>query len=48
MSPLGVALRFGNCNNGLNDGPRARNWNNAASNANWNISAAFILSNIGR
>ncbi len=37
-----VALRFGNCNNGRNDGPRARNWNNTAANANWNIGAAFI------
>ena len=37
-----VALRFGNCNNGRNDGPRARNWNNVAGNANWNIGAAFI------
>lgn len=37
-----VALRFGNCNNGLICGPRARNWNNTAGNANWNIGAAFI------
>nr|DAT85472.1 MAG TPA: hypothetical protein [Bacteriophage sp.] len=42
-----MTLRFGNCNNGFIDGPRARNWNNDASNANWNISAAFILSIIG-
>lgn len=37
-----VALRFGNCNNGANDGLRALNVNNAASNANWNIGASFI------
>lgn len=39
----GVCLRFGNCNNGLNCGPRARNWNNTVTNANWNIGAAFFL-----
>ena len=37
-----VALRFGPCHSGRNDGPRARNWNNVAGNANWNIGAAFI------
>lgn len=37
-----VARRFGHCHNGRNDGPRARNWNNTAANANWNIGAAFI------
>ena len=37
-----VALRFGNCNNGRTGGPRARNWNNTAGNANWNIGAAFF------
>jgi len=37
-----VALRFGNCNNGANDGLRALNLNNTATNANWNIGAAFI------
>ena len=41
-APGAVALRFGNCNNGRNGGPRARNWNNVAGNANWNIGAAFI------
>lgn len=39
----GVCLRFGSCNYGLNCGLRARNWNNTATNANWNIGAAFFL-----
>jgi hypothetical protein len=38
-----VCLRFGNCNNGAHDGVRARNWNNDAANANWNIGFALIL-----
>nr|DAP78226.1 MAG TPA: hypothetical protein [Caudoviricetes sp.] len=36
-----VSLAFGNCNNGLNAGPRTRNLNNVAGNANWNIGAAL-------
>ena len=36
-----VCLRFGHCTDGLFDGPRARNWNNSAANANWNIAAAL-------
>lgn len=43
-APWAVALRFGNCNNGLNAGPRALNLNNTAGNANWNIGAAMLLS----
>lgn len=39
----GVCLRFGRCGHGLNCGLRARNWNNTATNANWNIGAAFFL-----
>lgn len=39
-----VVLRFGNCNNGANDGGRALNLNNTATNANWNIGAATLLS----
>lgn len=38
-----VGIRFGNCNNGLNDGPRALNLNNTATNANWNIGSAKLL-----
>ena len=37
------ALVGGNCNNGLHVGALALNVNNALSNANWNIGAAFIL-----
>ena len=37
-----VALRFGNCNNGTNDGLRYLNVNNTAGNANWNIGAALF------
>lgn len=40
-----VLLRFGNCNNGANDGVRARNWNNPAGDTNWNIGFAAILFN---
>lgn len=43
-----VLLRFGNCNNGAHDGVRARNWNNTATNANWNIGFAVFLPNVGR
>lgn len=43
MSPSGgVCLRFGNCNNGSNAGARARNWNNVATNTNWNIGASLF------
>ena len=38
-----VALRFGNCNYGLIDGPRARDWYNAAAAAYWRIGAADLL-----
>ena len=41
-SPRAVALRFGNCNNGTNDGGRYLNVNNTATNANWNIGAALF------
>lgn len=37
-----VALRFGNCNNGANDGGRYLNFNNTAGNANWNIGSAWF------
>ena len=37
---VAVCLRFGNCNNRGNGGPRARNWNNAAGNARWNYGAS--------
>ena len=40
---VAVCLRFGNANNGLNDGPRARNWNNTASNATWSLGFAVLL-----
>ena len=40
---VAVCIRFGNCNNGAHDGLRARNWNNVATNANWNIGFAVIL-----
>ena len=39
----GVALRFGNCYNGLGAGPRARRWHNTASTAYWDFSAADLL-----
>lgn len=41
-----VALRFGNCNNGTNDGLRYLNVNNTATNANWNIGAALFYLNM--
>ena len=45
--PLGaVALRFGNCNNGTNDGLRYLNVNNTAGNANWNIGTALFYLNM--
>nr|DAH65274.1 MAG TPA: hypothetical protein [Caudoviricetes sp.] len=37
---MAVCLRFGNCNNRGNGGPRARNWNNAAGDARWNYGAS--------
>jgi len=39
VSAVVVLLRGGNANNGSNDGAFYGNWNNAASNSNWNISA---------
>lgn len=39
-SLVAVSLRFGNCYYGSIAGCRARNWNNVASNANWNIGSA--------
>lgn len=38
-----VALRGGNCNNGVNAGFRYVNVNNAASNSNWNIGASPVF-----
>lgn len=38
-----VALRFGGCNYGRSDGPRARVWHNVAGNANWDLGAAILL-----
>ena len=38
-----VLLRFGYCGGGALGGLRARNWNNVATNANWNIGFAVIL-----
>ena len=38
-----VALRFGNCNNGLSAGPRALSLNCTAGDANWAIGAAILL-----
>lgn len=39
----GVCLRFGDCNDGLSCGLRARYWNDAATNAYWNVGAADLL-----
>ena len=39
----GVCLRFGSCGNGLNCGPRARNWDDGVTNADWSIGAADLL-----
>ena len=39
----GVCLRFGNCNNGLGCGPRARCWYYSVTAASWNIGAADLL-----
>lgn len=39
----GVCLRFGRCYNGLLCGLRARNWDNAASSADWYIGTADLL-----
>ena len=38
-----VALRFGLCDDGRNDGPRARAWNRVAGNAYWYLGAAILL-----
>ena len=38
-----VALRLGNANNELNDGPSHVNLNNEASNSNTNIGCAKLL-----
>lgn len=38
-----VALRFRYCHNGRTGGPRARDWNNVAGDANWRIGAAILL-----
>lgn len=38
-----VALRFGACDYGRIDGPRARNWNDVAGDAIWAIGAAILL-----
>lgn len=40
---VAVALRFGNCDNGTDDGVRCLNVNNAAGNACWGIGAAVLL-----
>ena len=37
-----VSLRFGTCNDGLNDGLWARTLNNVAANAWWNYGASFF------
>nr|DAF99890.1 MAG TPA: hypothetical protein [Siphoviridae sp. ctJT77] len=37
------AIRLGNCNNDLIDGPATLNLNNEASNANWNNGVGVIL-----
>lgn len=34
-----VLIRGGNANNGSNDGAFYGNWNNTASNSNWNYAA---------
>lgn len=39
----GVCRRFGDCNDGLGCGLRARIWNNTATNADWSIGAADLL-----
>lgn len=38
-----VALRFGNCDNGLMAGPRSRYWHNVAGASRWDFSAADLL-----
>ena len=38
-----VAQRGGNSNNGAKDGASYVNLNNTASNANWNIGAAYLI-----
>ena len=38
-----VALRFGVCDSGLLDGPRARAWDGTAARANWGFGAADLL-----
>lgn len=39
----GVCLRFGDCNDGLDCGVRARHWSSAAPNAYWTLGAADLL-----
>lgn len=38
-----VALRFGSCDTGRLDGPRARNWDHVAGGAFWYLGAAILL-----
>lgn len=38
-----VLIRGGNANNGANAGPLYGNWNNTASNSNWNYGARPTL-----
>lgn len=38
-----VALRFGNCSNGLGTGPRLRGWGHVAGSSDWSVSAADLL-----
>lgn len=38
-----VALRFGRCDYGRSDGPRARHWGSTAASATWRIGAAILL-----
>ena len=42
-SVLSVLRVGGNANNGANDGPFYGNWNNTASNSNWNYAARPTL-----
>ena len=41
---VAVALAGGNANNGANCGVLCFNWNNTASNSNWNYAGALLLS----
>ena len=40
---VAVSLRFGRCDRGALDGPRARSWGSAASNSDWNFGFALLL-----